>query len=68
MPHCLSLTFLQKQHSAKINDVSLDLAGDYVASCSDDGKVVVRSLYDRSQAEEYTFDRPVKVGDEPVNL
>jgi hypothetical protein len=48
------------QHTAKINDVSLDSRGDFVASCSDDGKVVVRSLYDPSRIEELTFDRPVK--------
>ena len=48
------------QHGARINDVSIDRGGDYIATCADDGKVVVRSLYDPEKCDEYTFNRPVK--------
>eukprot|EP01103_Thecamoeba_quadrilineata_P012993 TRINITY_DN3480_c0_g1_i3.p1 TRINITY_DN3480_c0_g1~~TRINITY_DN3480_c0_g1_i3.p1 ORF type:complete len:463 (+),score=76.29 TRINITY_DN3480_c0_g1_i3:133-1521(+) len=31
-------------HTASINDLSIDLMGDYIASCSIDGKVVITAL------------------------
>ncbi len=30
-----------RSHRLRVNDVSVDLSGDFVASCSDDGTVVV---------------------------
>jgi hypothetical protein len=31
-------------HRQRVNDVSVDLSGDFVASCSDDGTVVVSQV------------------------
>ena len=37
------------------------MRGDFVASCAEDGKVAVRSLYETSRVfDELSFDRPVK--------
>jgi len=33
------LFFLPSQHTTAINQISIDQSGDYVASCSDDGRV-----------------------------
>eukprot|EP00041_Stephanoeca_diplocostata_P024167 m.605583 g.605583 ORF g.605583 m.605583 type:complete len:910 (+) comp22465_c0_seq3:156-2885(+) len=46
-------------HEARVNDIAVDKKGDYIASCSDDGKVCIRSLY-TNDSQELTFDRPVK--------
>mmetsp|Transcript_26359 Transcript_26359/g.79200 ORF Transcript_26359/g.79200 Transcript_26359/m.79200 type:complete len:896 (-) Transcript_26359:107-2794(-) len=46
-------------HQARINDIAVDKNGDYIASCSDDGKVCIRSLY-TNDVQELSFDRPVK--------
>lgn len=32
-------------HQASVTDISVDVAGEYIASCSNDGSVVVRGLY-----------------------
>jgi len=42
-----------------VNDISVDRYGDFIASCSDDGKVCLRSLYS-NEYQEMSFDRPVK--------
>ena len=42
-----------------MNDISVDRYGDFIASCSDDGKVCLRSLY-TNEYQEMSFDRPVK--------
>lgn len=47
-------------HTAAVNDVSFDLAGEYVASCSDDGTVVVNGLYSEER-ERHNYYRPIKV-------
>jgi hypothetical protein len=47
-------------HTAAVNEVSFDLAGEYVASCSDDGTVVVNGLY-TDERERYAYHRPIKV-------
>ena len=36
---CLILKFINFQHLTTINQISIDDNGDYMASCSDDGKV-----------------------------
>lgn len=46
-------------HEARVNDISVDRYGDFIASCSDDGKVCLRSLY-TNEYQEMSFDRPVK--------
>ncbi|KAL2920015.1 Vacuolar protein sorting-associated protein 41 [Polyrhizophydium stewartii] len=48
-----------QSHSATVNQVSIDDCGDYVASASDDGNVVVNSLY-TAEVQTFNFRRPVK--------
>lgn len=45
-------------HSAAINDVDIDISGEYVACCADDGKVSILSLFDGSTVE-FDFQRPI---------
>jgi hypothetical protein len=40
--------------------VSVDHAGEYYASCSDDGRVVVTGLYTEENTHNFNMDRPVK--------
>ena len=46
-------------HTAIVNDVCFDRAGDFIASCSDDGTVVINGLY-TAECESFTYHRPVK--------
>ncbi|KAI8819466.1 uncharacterized protein EV422DRAFT_497948 [Fimicolochytrium jonesii] len=48
-----------RSHSATINSLSIDTNGEYVASASDDGKVVINSLY-TSENQIINYKRPVK--------
>ena len=48
-----------QSHEGRVNDISIDKFGDTVASCSDDGKVMIRSLYNET-SQVLTFDRPIK--------
>jgi len=48
-------------HSASVTGITLDGAGEFVASCSDDGLVVVSGLYTEDQNQIIKVDRPVKV-------
>lgn len=43
-----------------INDVTIDLKEEYVAACSDDGKVVIFGLCDPSHDQVIEFNRPIK--------
>ena len=45
-------------HSARVNDVSVDSTGEFVGSCSQDGTVVISSLYG-GQASTHWYHRPV---------
>ncbi|OWR52386.1 vacuolar protein sorting-associated protein 41 homolog [Danaus plexippus] len=47
-------------HAIAINKISVDLNGDYIASCSDDGKVVVYGLYSPDNTHNLTLGRVVK--------
>lgn len=47
-------------HEGRINQLAIDNYGDFVASCADDGKVVIKSLYATEPGTELQFDRPVK--------
>ena len=47
-------------HSCTVNDISIDVAGEYVASCSDDGKVVINGLYSSEHNQTVDIERPVK--------
>lgn len=46
-------------HSATVNELSFDAAGEYIGSCSDDGSVVVNSLY-TDEKERFDYHRPMK--------
>ncbi|CAL1533068.1 unnamed protein product [Lymnaea stagnalis] len=46
-------------HSTTVNQISIDDNGDFMASCSDDGRVIITGLYDESN-QTVTFDRPIK--------
>eukprot|EP00250_Pteridium_aquilinum_P016332 c23054_g2_i1 orf=454-3357(-) len=46
-------------HSATVNELSFDALGEYIGSCSDDGSVVVNSLYS-DEKERFNYHRPMK--------
>ncbi|KAI8596985.1 hypothetical protein EDD21DRAFT_230782 [Dissophora ornata] len=46
-------------HQATVNDLSVDLDGEYIASASDDGKVVINGLF-QEEKHVYNYKRPVK--------
>lgn len=45
-------------HSASVNELSIDDSREYLASCGNDGKVVIHGLY-TNEKFEYEFSRPV---------
>ncbi|KAK3752405.1 hypothetical protein QZH41_008609, partial [Actinostola sp. cb2023] len=47
-------------HSTAVNQISIDEKGDYVASCSDDGRVVINGLYSSENNVQNNFDTPIK--------
>ncbi|XP_050671127.1 vacuolar protein sorting-associated protein 41 homolog [Leptidea sinapis] len=47
-------------HAIAVNKISVDLNGDYIASCSDDGKVLVYGLYTNDNAHSLSLGRVVK--------
>ncbi|KAL9968325.1 hypothetical protein ACROYT_G026686 [Oculina patagonica] len=47
-------------HTTAINQISIDQSGDYIASCSDDGRVVINGLYSNENNVQASFDSPVK--------
>ncbi|XP_065186438.1 vacuolar protein sorting-associated protein 41 homolog [Sycon ciliatum] len=47
-------------HSTTVNEISIDGGGDYVASCSDDGQVVVNGLYATDSNVKVNYDYPVR--------
>lgn len=46
-------------HTEVINDLSIDKNGEYLASCSNDGKVIVTGLFN-NERYEYSLNRPAK--------
>ncbi|CAG8500991.1 4625_t:CDS:10 [Ambispora gerdemannii] len=46
-------------HTATVYDLSIDVAGEYVASASMDGKVVINGLYNE-EVRHYNYKRPLK--------
>ncbi|XP_063964242.1 vacuolar protein sorting-associated protein 41 homolog [Lytechinus pictus] len=48
------------KHTTTVNQVSMDMNGDYLASCSDDGRVAIIGLYEGEHNQVQSFDRPVK--------
>lgn len=49
-----------RAHSVAVNQISIDANGDYIASCSDDGKVFVFGLYSTDNNHDISFDRLVR--------
>jgi len=47
-------------HTTSINMVNIDNGGDYIASCADDGRVMVSGLYTTENCHTLTLDRPVQ--------
>ncbi|XP_072932333.1 vacuolar protein sorting-associated protein 41 homolog [Epargyreus clarus] len=47
-------------HAIAVNKISVDLNGDYIASCSDDGKVLVYGLYSDDNTHNLILGRVVK--------
>ncbi|KAK9999463.1 hypothetical protein SO802_019066 [Lithocarpus litseifolius] len=46
-------------HTASVNDLSFDIEGEYVGSCSDDGSVVINSLF-TDEKLKFEYHRPMK--------
>ncbi|KAK5803468.1 vacuolar protein sorting-associated protein 41 homolog isoform X2 [Gossypium arboreum] len=46
-------------HSAAVNDLSFDIEGEYIGSCSDDGSVVLNSLFSDEKLK-FEYHRPMK--------
>ncbi|BBN13096.1 vacuolar protein sorting-associated protein 41 [Marchantia polymorpha subsp. ruderalis] len=46
-------------HSATVNELSFDADGEFIGSCSDDGSVVINSLY-TDEKEKFEYHRPMK--------
>ena len=46
-------------HAAVVNDLSFDLEGEYIGSCSDDGSVVINSLF-TGEKMKLEYRRPMK--------
>ncbi|KAJ1550018.1 Vacuolar protein sorting-associated protein 41, partial [Nowakowskiella sp. JEL0078] len=49
-----------QSHSATVNELCIDTNGEYVASASDDGKVVINSLYNPAEVQSFNLKRPVR--------
>lgn len=58
-----SNSFLQVKefsaHTATVNDLCFDLEGEYIGSCSDDGSVVINSLF-TDEKMKFEYHRPMK--------
>ncbi|KEH29938.1 putative chromatin regulator PHD family [Medicago truncatula] len=46
-------------HASVVNDLSFDLEGEYIGSCSDDGTVVINSLF-TDEVMKFEYHRPMK--------
>ncbi|KAE8660371.1 Vacuolar protein sorting-associated protein 41-like protein [Hibiscus syriacus] len=46
-------------HSATVNELSFDIEGEYIGSCSDDGSVVINSLF-TDEKLKFDYHRPMK--------
>ncbi|ESO12746.1 hypothetical protein HELRODRAFT_105502 [Helobdella robusta] len=47
-------------HSTTVNQMSIDASGDYIVSCSDDGKVILNGLYTSENNQVVNLNRPIK--------
>ncbi|KAI7729707.1 LOW QUALITY PROTEIN: hypothetical protein M8C21_012385, partial [Ambrosia artemisiifolia] len=48
-----------KAHTAAVNDLCFDLDGEFIGSCSDDGSVVIISLF-TDEKQKFDYHRPMK--------
>jgi hypothetical protein len=48
-----------KAHTATVNDLCFDLDGEFVGSCSDDGTIVIHSLFTEEKLK-FEYHRPMK--------
>ncbi|XP_073270278.1 vacuolar protein sorting-associated protein 41 homolog isoform X2 [Primulina huaijiensis] len=46
-------------HTSAVNDLSFDIEGEYIGSCSDDGSVVIKSLFTEERMT-FEYHRPMK--------
>ncbi|XP_066597846.1 vacuolar protein sorting-associated protein 41 homolog isoform X2 [Prorops nasuta] len=49
-----------QEHSVAVNQLSIDQKGDYIASCSDDGKVYIYGLYNTENNHTLSMGRLIK--------
>lgn len=49
-----------RAHTVAVNQISIDLNGDFIASCSDDGKVFIYGLYSTENNHNMVIGRLVK--------
>lgn len=47
-------------HSVDVNQISIDAPGDYLASCANDGKIVIFGLCSSEYSQIVSMDRPVR--------
>ena len=47
-------------HTTTVNQISVDMYGEYVASCSEDGRVVINGLYTSENNVQQLFDCPIR--------
>ncbi len=45
-------------HSESITEISIDIGGEYMGSCSNDGRIVINALY-TTDSQEHTYNRPL---------
>ncbi|KAL4591640.1 hypothetical protein LXL04_004610 [Taraxacum kok-saghyz] len=48
-----------RAHTAAVNDLCFDLDGEFIGSCSDDGSVVIISLF-TDEKQKFEYHRPMK--------
>lgn len=49
-----------RAHTVAVNQISVDSSGEFIASCSDDGRVFVHGLYSSDRNESVSVGRVVK--------
>uniref|UniRef100_A0A6N2LGR2 Vacuolar protein sorting-associated protein 41 homolog n=1 Tax=Salix viminalis TaxID=40686 RepID=A0A6N2LGR2_SALVM len=47
-------------HTAAVNDLSFDVEGEYIGSCSEDGTIVINSLFTDEKVLKFEYHRPMK--------
>ena len=51
--------FGRHSHSVAVSQISIDHSGEYVASCSTDGKVIITGLYSNENNHHFSINRPI---------